>query len=179
MSGPPAKKLLNDPLHCADEMLDGLVLAYDGLARRVGRRSIVLNQLRPDAPGLLLGGGSGHEPAYHGLIGPGMADAAAVGEFFASPFPDIVLEATQAVSRGRGVLYLYGDYAGDVMNFDIGAKLAAEEGIQVRTVLVADDVAAAPPSRKQDRRGIAGLVPITHPARHPAGHRLAGFRAGR
>jgi dihydroxyacetone kinase-like protein len=72
-----------------------------------------------------------------------------------------VLEATQAVNRGKGVLFLYGNYAGDVMNFDIGAELAGEEGIEVKTVIIADDVASAPPTEKHKRRGVAGLVPIT------------------
>ena len=157
----PAKKLINNPNACADELFEGLVLAYDGKARRVGRRSIVMNDLRPDAPALLVGGGAGHEPIYHGLVGKGMADGAAVGDIFAAPPPDIVLEATQAVSRGKGVLYLYGNYAGDVMNCDLGAELADEEGIKVKTVIINDDVCSAPSSEKSKRRGIAGLVPIT------------------
>ncbi len=155
-----AKKIINDPLKCADELFEGLVLAYDGKARRVGQRSIVMNDLRPDAPALLIGGGAGHEPIYHGLVGKGMGDGAAVGEIFAAPPPDIVLEATQAVNRGKGVLYLYGNYAGDVMNFDIGAELAAEEGIEIRTVIINDDVASAPVTEKGKRRGVAGLVPV-------------------
>lgn len=160
MSKNTAKKIYNDPLKCADELFDGLVLAYDGKARKVGTRSIVMNELRPNAPALLVGGGAGHEPIYHGLVGKGMADGAACGDIFAAPPPDIVFEATEAVNRGKGVLYLYGNYAGDVMNFDIGAELAAEEGIEVRTVIIADDVASAPPNMKQNRRGVAGLVPI-------------------
>ncbi len=160
MSQNTSKKIINNPLKCADELLDGLVLAYDGKARKVGTRSIVMNDLRPNAPALLVGGGAGHEPIYHGLVGKGMADGAACGDIFAAPPPDIVLEATQAVNRGKGVLYLYGNYAGDVMNFDIGAELAAEEGITVKTVIIADDVASAPPSKKNQRRGVAGLVPI-------------------
>lgn len=160
MNTNPAKKIFNDPLKCADELFDGLVLAYDGKARKVGTRSIVMNELRPDAPALLVGGGAGHEPIYHGLVGKGMADGAACGDIFAAPPPDIVLEATQAVNRGKGVLYLYGNYAGDIMNFDIGAELAAEEGIEVKTVIIADDVCSAPPSEKHNRRGVAGLVPI-------------------
>ncbi|TLD69847.1 dihydroxyacetone kinase subunit DhaK [Phragmitibacter flavus] len=155
-----AKKIINDPLTCADELFEGLVLAYDGKARKVGKRSIVMNDLRPDAPALLIGGGAGHEPIYHGLVGKNMGDGAAVGDIFAAPPPDIVLEATQAVNRGKGVLYLYGNYAGDVMNFDIGAELAEEEGIEVRTVIINDDVASAPTSEKDKRRGVAGLVPI-------------------
>ncbi len=161
MSNNPAKKIINDPLKCADQLFEGLVLAYDGKARKAGKRSIVMNDLRPDAPALLVGGGAGHEPIYHGLVGKGMADGAAVGDIFAAPPPDIVLEATQAVNRGKGVLYLYGNYAGDVMNFDIGAELAAEEGIEVKTVIIADDVASAPASEKNKRRGVAGLVAIT------------------
>ena len=157
----PAKKIINDPNACADELFEGLVLAYDGKARRVGKRSIVMNDLRPGAPALLVGGGAGHEPIYHGLVGKGKADGAAVGEIFAAPPPDIVLEAAQAVNRGKGVLFLYGNYAGDVMNFDIGGELAAEEGIEVQTVVIADDVCSAPPSEKHTRRGVAGLVAIT------------------
>ncbi len=157
---PKIKKIINDPNACAAELLDGLVEAYDGAAKKVGRGSIVMSQIRDHKPALLVGGGSGHEPIYHGLVGHNLADGAACGDIFAAPPPDIVLEATQAVNRGKGVLYLYGNYAGDVMNFDIGAELAAEEGIEVRTVLIYDDVCSAPPDRKQDRRGIAGLVPI-------------------
>jgi len=160
MSANPSKKIINDPLKCADELFEGLVLAYDGKARRVGSRSIVMNELRPDAPALLVGGGAGHEPIYHGLVGKGMADGAAVGEIFAAPPPDIVLEATQAVNRGKGVLFLYGNYAGDVMNFDIGAELAEEEGIEVKTVIINDDVCSAPVTEKGKRRGVAGLVPV-------------------
>ncbi|GEP41138.1 dihydroxyacetone kinase subunit DhaK [Brevifollis gellanilyticus] len=161
MSKNSAKKIINDPLKCADELFEGLVLAYDGKVRRVGKRSLVMNDLRPDAPALLVGGGAGHEPIYHGLVGKGMADGAAVGEIFAAPPPDIVLEATQAVNRGKGVLFLYGNYAGDVMNFDIGGELAADEGITVKTVIINDDVCSAPPDKKQNRRGVGGLVPIT------------------
>ncbi len=160
MNTNPAKKIFNDPLKCADELFDGLVLADDGKARKVGTRSIVMNELRPNAPALLVGGGAGHEPIYHGLVGKGMADGAACGDIFAAPPPDIVLEATKAVNRGKGVLYLYGNYAGDIMNFDIGAELAAEEGIEVKTVIIADDVCSAPPTEKHKRRGVAGLVPI-------------------
>lgn len=157
---PKIKKIINDPNACAAELLDGLVEAYDGAAVKVGRGSIVMSRIRDNKPALLVGGGSGHEPIYHGLVGQNLADGAACGDIFAAPPPDIVLEATQAVNRGKGVLYLYGNYAGDVMNFDIGAELAAEEDIEVRTVLIYDDVCSAPPDRKQDRRGIAGLVPI-------------------
>jgi dihydroxyacetone kinase len=154
------KKLVNDPLKVADELLDGLVEAYDGQCRKAGTRSIVLNDIPDGKVALLVGGGSGHEPIYHGLVGINLADGAACGDIFAAPSPDIVLEAARAVHRGNGVLFLYGNYAGDVMNFDIGAELAADEGIAVETVLIWDDCASAPPNQKNNRRGIAGLVPI-------------------
>ena len=154
------KKLINDPLKVADELVDGLVEAYNGECRKVGARSIVKNHIPDNKVALLVGGGSGHEPIYHGLVGRNLADGAACGDIFAAPPPNIVFEATEAVNRDNGVLFLYGNYAGDVMNFDIGAELAEDEDIDVRTVLIWDDVCSAPPTEKDKRRGIAGLVPI-------------------
>lgn len=154
------KKLINDPLKVADELVEGLVDAYNGECRYVGTRSIIKTHIPENKVALLVGGGSGHEPIYHGLVGRNLADGAACGDIFAAPPPNIVFEATEAVNRGKGVLYLYGNYAGDVMNFDIGAELADDEGIEVRTVLIWDDVCSAPPTQKENRRGIAGLVPI-------------------
>lgn len=152
-----AKKIVNDPKNVVAEMLEGLVAAYHGQVKKLeGVNALVKTQLPPDKVGLLIGGGSGHEPVFHGFIGENMADAAAAGNVFAAPTPDIILEATRALNQGRGVLYLYGNYAGDNMNFDIAAELAAEEGIRTRTVRTWDDVAAAPPERMDQRRGIAG-----------------------
>lgn len=153
------KKILNDPADVVSEMLDGLALASDGdVVRLPGLDALVRSQIAEDKVGLLIGGGSGHEPLFHGFVGHNMADGAAAGGVFAAPAPDLILEATKAVHRGRGVLYLYGNYAGDNMNFDIAAEMAEEEGIQVRTVRVWDDVASAPPEQKEERRGIAGDV---------------------
>ncbi len=151
------KKILNDPAEVVTEMLDGLVLAYDGAVRRLtGVNALVRNPIPENKVALLIGGGSGHEPLFHGYLGDKMADGAAAGGVFAAPAPDCILELTRAVDRGRGVLYLYGNYTGDVMNFDMAAEMAEEEGIQVRTVRIWDDVASAPADRKQERRGIAG-----------------------
>jgi len=154
------RKLINDPLAVADELVEGLVEAYNGECRMVGSRSIVKNNIPDGKVALLVGGGSGHEPIYHGLVGRNLADGAACGDIFAAPPPNIVFEATEALDKGKGVLYLYGNYAGDVMNFDIGSELAEDDDIDVRTVLINDDVCSAPPTNKKDRRGIAGLVPI-------------------
>lgn len=153
-------KLLNNSLDAADELIDGLVDAYNGECRKVGVRSLAKNDIPEGKVALLVGGGAGHEPIYHAMVGKNMADGAACGDIFAAPAPNIVQEATQAVDRGNGVLYLYGNYAGDTMNFNLGAEMSEGEGIETRTVLIADDVCSAPPERKKDRRGIAGLVPI-------------------
>jgi dihydroxyacetone kinase-like protein len=153
------KKILNDPSRVVTETLDGLVLASDGrLVRLQGTDAIVRSHIPDGKVALLIGGGSGHEPLFPGFVGENLADGAACGQVFAAPSPDLVLAATRAVHRGRGVLYMYGNYAGDNMNFDIGAELAADAGITVRTVRVWDDVAAAPPERTADRRGIAGDI---------------------
>lgn len=153
------KKILNDPKDVVDEMLDGLALANDGLVERLDDKDVLI---RTDLPEnkvtLLIGGGSGHEPIFHGFVGQNMADAAACGQIFAAPAPDIIYSAAIAAHRGKGILFLYGNYAGDNMNFDIAAELLEEEGIDVRTVRVNDDVAAAPPERSHDRRGIAGDI---------------------
>lgn len=152
-----AKKILNDPRDVVPELLEGVVAAYGGRVRQLpGVTALVKTHLPPGKVGLLIGGGSGHEPLFPCLIGENMADGAACGHVFAAPAPDIILEATRALDQGKGVLYLYGNYAGDNMNFDIAAELAADEGIAVRTVRIWDDVASAPPDRVDERRGIAG-----------------------
>ena len=155
----PAKKILNDPRDAVAEMIEGLELANDGRVRRLpGVDALVKTEIPDGKVALLIGGGSGHEPIFHGFIGANMADGAACGQVFAAPAPDIIYEAAKAVHRGKGVLFLYGNYAGDNMNFDIAAEMLADDGIDVRTVRVRDDVAAAPPERVEDRRGVAGDV---------------------
>lgn len=152
-----AKKIINDPKKVVGEMLDGLVLANDGrIARVPGHAAIVRTDLPESKVAVLIGGGSGHEPLFHGFVGRNMGDGAACGQVFAAPSPDIIVAAAKAVHRSKGVLFLYGNYAGDTMNFDMAAELLEDEDIEVRTVRIADDVAAAPPERKYDRRGIAG-----------------------
>ena len=106
-----------------------------------------------DKVALLIGGGSGHEPIYTTYVGRGYADAAACGNIFAAPSPQIIFEATKAVHRGKGVLYVYGNYEGDVMNFDVAAEMAAAEGIEVKYVRTIDDVSLP---KGDGRRGIAG-----------------------
>jgi dihydroxyacetone kinase-like protein len=153
------KKLINDSKAIIEEMLDGIIKAHPNHVRRLPdspRSVIAVDGPRKGKVGVVVGGGSGHEPTFVGYVGKGLADACAVGNVFASPPPDPILECTKAVDGGAGVLYLYGNYAGDVMNFDMAAELAAMEDIEVRTVLTTDDIASAPPEEKEKRRGVAG-----------------------
>lgn len=154
-----SKKLINDPKNIITEMLEGIVGAHPRHLRQLThspRSVIAVDGPREGKVGILVGGGSGHEPAFIGYVGRGLADAAAIGNVFASPSPDPVLEATKEIHNGAGVVYLYGNYAGDVMNFDMAAEMAAMDDIEVRTVLVTDDVASAPLAEREKRRGVAG-----------------------
>jgi phosphoenolpyruvate---glycerone phosphotransferase subunit DhaK len=137
------QKILNDPDAFVDEMLDGILRAHPDQLRVAGEARAIV---RAGAPiqgkvGIATGGGSGHLPVFLGYVGQGLADGVAVGNVFASPSAEQMLEVTRAVNGGAGVLYLYGNYSGDVMNFDLAAELADAEGIEVATVLGADDVA--------------------------------------
>lgn len=153
------QKILNRSDCFVDEMLDGILLAHPDDLRTAGEPRAVV---RADAPcpgkvGIATAGGSGHLPVFLGYVGRGLADGAAVGDVFASPSADQMLAVTKAIDGGAGVLYLYGNYSGDVMNFDLAAELAAAEGIDVETVVATDDVASAPNGRESHRRGIAGI----------------------
>jgi dihydroxyacetone kinase len=152
------QKILNDPEAFVDEMLDGILAAHGDQLKRPSARAIV----RADAPvkgkvGIATGGGSGHLPVFMGYVGQGLIVGAAIGNVFASPSSDEMLEVTKAIDGGAGVLYLSGNYGGDRLNFDLAAELAADDGIEVRTILGADDVASAPADRASTRRGIAGI----------------------
>jgi dihydroxyacetone kinase-like protein len=107
---------------------------------------------------VLAGGGSGHEPLFLGAVGPGMADAAIAGEIFAAPNPDSILAVTEALQPSEGVIYLYGNYSGDVLNFGFAAEEARAKGIKVDEIRVHDDVASAGSDAAAERRGIAGDI---------------------
>jgi dihydroxyacetone kinase DhaK subunit len=154
------KKLINEPAAFVDEMLEGLLLAHPDQLKSVGGTNRAL--VRADAPvpdrvGIVTGGGSGHLPVFLGYVGRGLASGVAIGNVFSSPSVDQIAAATRGVHSGKGVLYLFGNYSGDVLNFDMAAEVVDAEGIRVETVLVADDVASAPPERSAHRRGVAGL----------------------
>ncbi|TSB31608.1 dihydroxyacetone kinase family protein [Streptomyces benahoarensis] len=148
-----------------EDWLEGLADAYARTVRRVpGAFGVVGRHVpRPGKVAVVIGGGSGHYPAFAGLVGPGLADAAAIGDVFASPSAEQVYRTARAADGGAGVLMTYGNYAGDVMHFGLAARRLAAEGTDVRTVLVTDDVASGPPpvdgqeiDPSRDRRGVAG-----------------------
>jgi phosphoenolpyruvate---glycerone phosphotransferase subunit DhaK len=154
------RKIINDPNDFVDEVVDGILAAHPRMLKAVSsdRRALA----RADAPiagnvGIVTGGGSGHLPLFLGYVGEGLCTAVAVGNVFSSPSSEQILAATRAAHGGSGVLYLYGNYGGDVMNFDLAGELALDEGIETETVLATDDVASAPASRAAERRGVAGL----------------------
>ena len=153
------KKLINAPEDVLAESLRGLALAHPELDVDMANRVILRRE--PKAEGkvaLLSGGGSGHEPLHGGFVGTGMLDAACAGEVFTSPTPDQMQAATKAVDRGAGVLHIVKNYTGDVMNFEMGAELAAMDGIEVRSVVVDDDVAVQDSLYTAGRRGVGLTV---------------------
>lgn len=150
------RRLINDPYDVVEEMLSGYVKAhsdYVKLLEHDGRVVVTTNPV-PGKVGVIIGGGSGHEPLFLGYVGKNFADAAVIGNINTSPSPEPCYNAVKAVDQGKGCIYLYGNYAGDVMNFDMGAEMAADDGIRVETVLVTDDVVSS--ENIEDRRGIAG-----------------------
>lgn len=155
------KKFLNRPRDAVDEAIAGALLAHenrlvavDGVPRAIRARQAP----RPGKVGLVIGGGSGHEPGFLGYVGQGMADAVAVGNVFAAPPPDPILAATIAADGGAGVLHIFGNFSGDLMNFEMAAEMAEAKGIPVRTVVTTDDIASAPLDARSARRGVAGNV---------------------
>ena len=155
------KKILNDPKKFVVEMLDGLLKAHPSLLEHAGddlHCIVRAGAPRPGKVALATGGGSGHLPVFLGYVGQGLLDGCAVGDVFASPSAEQMFEVTKRIHAGQGVVYIYGNYGGDVMNFDMAAEMADMEDIKVRTVLVKDDVASAPPAEAHRRRGVAGMV---------------------
>ena len=153
-------RLFNAPSDFADEMIDGFVAANQRWVRRVHGGVVRATRSRPGTVALVVGGGSGHYPAFGGLVGQGLAHGAALGNLFASPSWQQVRSVARAASSGGGVLLSYGNYAGDVLNFDAAQAKLVAEGIETRTVRVTDDISSAPVAERHRRRGIAGDLTV-------------------
>jgi dihydroxyacetone kinase-like protein len=154
------KKILNDPEDYVDEVLEGMVAAHPGIYAQPQRRVIArAGGARAGKVGVVTGGGSGHLPIFAGYVGKGLLDAAAIGDVFASPSAEQMAAAMREAHGGVGILRLYGNYGGDVMNFDMaGEMVELEDDIEATTVLLADDIVSAPPDQARKRRGVAGMV---------------------
>jgi len=153
------RRLINNGYDVVEEMLEGYVKAHRDYVELLEHDNrVVVTKKKSNKPkvGIIIGGGSGHEPLFLGYVGENFADAAVVGNVNTSPSPEPCYNAVKAVDTGKGCLYLYGNYAGDVMNFDMGAEMAAEDGIRVESVQVKDDVYSSP--NFDERRGVAGDI---------------------
>ena len=155
------KKILNNPVDYVDEMLAGFTAAHPEFYRLAGGSGRVVARAVPGKAGkvgIVTGGGSGHLPVFTGYVGTGLLDACAIGDVFASPSAEQMADAIRTADSGAGVLRLYGNYGGDIMNFDMAGELVEFDDIRCTTVILADDVASAPPAEAAKRRGVAGMV---------------------
>lgn len=153
------KKLINDPQNIVEEVIQGIVKAYPDKLSRVENEQIIIRKTKKIGKvALISGGGSGHEPAHAGYVGYGMLDAAVCGEIFTSPSASSVYNAIKEVNNGNGVLLIIKNYSGDIMNFEMAAEMAELEGINVKKIIVDDDIAVKNSTYTVGRRGIAGTV---------------------
>lgn len=153
-------RLWNDPADFAEEMIDGFVAAHAAYVRRVPGGVVRRTGARAGQVAVVVGGGSGHYPAFGGLVGTGLAHGAAMGNLFASPSTQQVHAVATAAHRGGGVFFSYGNYAGDVLNFDAAQERLRAEGIACESVTVTDDIMSAGPDERHRRRGIAGDLTV-------------------
>ena len=149
------KKFLNDPFEVTNELVEGFVIANQPNFRKLEGMNVVIKNRIPEKKKatILIGGGSGHEPLFLEFIGKGMGDCAVHGNIFASPSADMVYEGIKAANTADGVIMIYGNYQGDIINFDMAQDMARMDDIRVETVRVWDDVASARPEDKDQRRG--------------------------
>lgn len=153
------RKLINEPNNFIDEMLEGLYSAHPEMLTYVNDdlRCLVKAKKKEGKVGIATGGGSGHLPLFLGYVGDGMLDGCSVGGVFQSPSAKQVFEVTKSIDSGAGVLYIFGNYGGDIMNFDMAAEMADMEDIKVEQVVAGEDVASAPKGSEEKRRGVAGI----------------------
>lgn len=149
---------MNNPLEVAKETMEGFEAAYLGSAKKLPEHNALISTIKHDRIALLIGGGSGHEPLWGGFIGNGFADAVVCGDVFSAPGPEAILDAIKASDYGSGVVIVHCNYAGDNMNFQLAANMAAEEGIETRTIRVWDDIATGSRLKQEGRRGLVGSI---------------------
>ncbi|MDC7227801.1 MAG: dihydroxyacetone kinase subunit DhaK [Spirochaetales bacterium] len=153
------KKFLNKPENFVDEMIEGIMAAHPEKLKYVNDdlRCVCTATGKDGKVGIATGGGSGHLPLFLGYVGDGMLDGCSVGGVFQSPSAEQMLEVTKDIDKGAGVLYIYGNYGGDIMNFDMAAEMAEMEDIKVLQVVAGEDVASSKKGEEHKRRGVAGI----------------------
>ncbi len=156
------KKFINDPNTLTDELLEGLALAHADTVDVQGHLVISRALESADRVTIVTFGGSGHEPAQCGFVGEGMVDIQVVGDIFAAPNPQLVFEAVKMADKGHGVLLLVLNHAGDMLCGNMVMKMAGKAGLNVRKVVTQEDISNAPRSNSDDRRGLAGAIPLYH-----------------
>ena len=155
------QRFINNPDEVVEDTVRGFVKAHADIVRLADGNPRVIAAVKAPVAGkvgVITGGGSGHEPAFIGYTGDNMLDAVAIGELFSSPTAKSFLDAARVANAGKGVVCLYGNYAGDNMNVKMAIKLAAKEGIEILTVVANDDVCSAAPEEREKRRGVAGEI---------------------
>lgn len=163
------KKIINEVAKVEEQMIQGMVKAYPNLISKLDYGNVIVRAKKKEGKvALISGGGSGHEPAHGGFVGEGMLDAAVPGAVFTSPTPDQIYEGIKAISTDKGVLMIIKNYTGDVMNFEMAAEMAQADGIEVKQVVVNDDVAVKDSLYTVGRRGVAGTIFV---------HKIAGAKA--
>jgi dihydroxyacetone kinase-like protein len=155
------KKFLNDPANLTAELLEGYTLAYADKVKLESEKIVVRANPKPeDKVAIVTLGGAGHEPALSGFVGEGMLDASVVGDIFAAPGAPKVLEALKMLKRDAGILFVVLNHAGDVMSANMAMQLAEREGIKVKMLLTHEDISAGLDTPDEDRRGLAGCIPL-------------------
>ena len=154
------RKIINNPDDVVDETIEGILAAFPGQLKRI--EGTTRGLIRSDGPvkgkvAICTGGGSGHLPLFIGYVGQGLLHGVSIGNVFSSPSSDDMLAVAQAADGGAGVLFLYANYSGDVMNFDMAAEMADMDGLQVLSATGKDDVVSTPVEELERRRGIAGI----------------------
>ena len=164
------KKIMNKAENFVDEMIEGILAAHPGELTTVAgdSRCMVNKNKTANKVGIATGGGSGHLPLFLGYVGEGMLDGCSIGGVFQSPSSVQMLEVTKSIDQGTGVLYIYGNYGGDILNFDMAAEMADAEGIRVEQVVAGEDVASGPKGEESKRRGVAGIFYV---------YKIAGAKA--
>ena len=154
------KKIINNADDFVTESIEGLVLSYPETYKfsNITNKVLTRTNKASNKVGLVSGGGSGHLPLFTGYIGEGLLDSCAIGNVFASPSVDDISSAIKEANLGEGVLCIYGNYGGDVMNFDMASEMLEMEDIKVESIVVADDVASASKEEKEKRRGVTGML---------------------